>query len=300
MSLGERDPHTGHMTTGHQWNGIKELNTNVPGPVWFFLSAAFLVSVVMWFLLPAWPLGSTYTLGVLKVDERAQLRRELVSASAGRQELTTKIASSSYEKVARDSALLGYVRSAGRPLFNDNCSACHGTGGTGGPGYPNLADKAWLWGSEDEAIEDTIMETLRVGINGRHPDARTAQMLSFGRDGIIDRKSIFAVIDYLRSINERKPEKLTTKEQLETGAGVFAENCASCHGEDGKGNKELGSPDLTDTVWIYGSSRQALYETIWKGRQGHMPSWEARLTEADRKLLTLYVLDLNAARQTEP
>ena len=300
MSLGERDPHTGHMTTGHQWNGIKELNTNVPRPVWFFLSTAFLVSVAMWLLLPAWPLGSTYTLGVLKVDERAQLRQELVSASADRRELNTKIASSSYEMVARDSALLGYVRSAGKPLFNDNCSACHGTEGTGGPGYPNLTDKAWLWGGEDEAIEDTIMETLKVGINGQHPEARAGQMPSFGRDGTIDRKSIFAVIDYLRSINERKPEELAAKEQLETGAGVFAENCVACHGEDGKGNKELGSPDLTDTVWIYGSSRQALYDTIWKGRQGHMPSWEARLTEADRKLLTLYVLDLNSARRTKP
>ena len=300
MSLGERDPHTGHMTTGHQWNGITELNTNVPKPVWLFLSAAFLVSVMMWLLLPAWPLGNTHTLGILKVDERAQLRHELALANADRQELFTKIASSSYEKVALDQELLSYVRSAGKPLFNDNCSACHGIRGTGGPGYPSLADDAWLWGGEDEAIEDTIMETLRVGINGQHPDARTAQMPSFGRDGTLDRKSIVAVIDYLQSINDRQPEEPVAKEQLDAGAGVFAENCAACHGEDGKGNRELGTPDLTDTSWIYGDSRQALYDAVWNGRQGHMPSWEARLTEADRKLLTLYVLDLNAARPTEP
>jgi cytochrome c oxidase cbb3-type subunit 3 len=297
MSVGERDPHTGHMTTGHEWNGIKELNTKVPNPVWFFLTGAFLISFVMWFLLPTWPLINTYTRGILKVDERAQLKQELLLAKAARSKWTAKIISASYEEAKLNSDLMEYVRGTSPSLFRDNCAACHGAQGAGGSGYPNITDKAWLWGNEDEPVEETIMETLRVGINSRHSDERISQMPSFGRDGTIDRKSINAVISYIKNINERPPEKQVSNEQFKLGEEIFVDNCADCHGEDAKGSKELGAPDLTDTVWIYGSDRQTLYSTIWNGRQGHMPSWEGRLSQVNRKLLTFYILDLNAQQQ---
>jgi cytochrome c oxidase cbb3-type subunit 3 len=84
MSVNERDPHTGHMLTGHEWNGIKELNTPVPKPVWIFLTAAFLFSVACWILLPAWPLGSTYTKGLLGTDQRNVVTEQVHNAAMAR------------------------------------------------------------------------------------------------------------------------------------------------------------------------------------------------------------------------
>jgi cytochrome c oxidase cbb3-type subunit 3 len=294
MSVKERDPHTGHMTTGHQWNGIKELNTKVPKPVWVFLGISVVIAVVMWLLLPTWPLGTTYTKGALGLDDRAQLKQELSAAAKNKSDLSARILASSYEQAKIDNVLMGYIRSAGKPLFNDNCSACHGVNGKGGHGYPSLVDKSWLWRDEDEPIEETIMETLRVGINGQHEDARTAQMGAFGKDGTIARESIRTVIDYVLSLNETPPVKMASTERLAAGRKLFSEHCSACHGDDAKGNPELGAPNLTDTSWIYGGSWQALFSTIWNGRQGHMPSWEARLSEFNRKVLSLYILDLNS------
>ncbi len=293
MSLGERDPHTGHMTTGHQWNGITELNTAVPRSVWIFLGVAFAVSVVMWVLLPAWPLGSSYTSGLLKFDERAQLKHALATASADRAQVLEKIPMSTFAQVRRDPELMNSIRSAGKPLFSDNCAVCHGMAGAGGPGYPDLTDNVWLWGGDDQPAEHAILETLRVGINSQHVDGRLAQMPAFGRDGMIDRQAVLAVINHLHAINMDQTESAEPDQRSGNGAAVFADNCAACHGETGKGDQDIGAPDLTDANWIYGGDSQSLFDTVWNGRQGHMPSWENRLSEADRRLLTFYILDLN-------
>ncbi len=292
MSVGERDPHTGHMTTGHEWNGIKELNTPVPKPVWFFLSATVLFSIIYWLLLPAWPVGVTYTRGFLGIDERKILAENLAQAAEHRLEWSAKLEPASYAEVQANGKLLQIVRQSGHTLFNDNCSACHGTNAKGGKGFPNLTDNAWLWGADTASF----METLRVGINSLHPDTRVAQMPSFGRDEMLDRKKIQTVTTYVQSLSD---PALAVGEMAQTtaaGSKVFAEDCASCHGENGEGNIELGAPDLTDNFWINGGDRQSIYSTIWNGRQGHMPAWDRRLTELDRKILALYVLDLGATK----
>ncbi|HMR30277.1 MAG TPA: cytochrome-c oxidase, cbb3-type subunit III [Geminicoccaceae bacterium] len=286
MAVEERDPHTGYMTTGHEWNGIKELNTPVPRPVYFFLIVTTAFAVVYWLLMPAWPLGVTYTRGLLGIDQRRSVAEALDEAAAERAVWTQRIESADFAEIQADPQLTAIVRQTGRTLFGDNCSVCHGTHATGGPGFPDLTSGSWLWGGEPEAIA----ETLRVGINATHPDTRTGQMLAFGKDGILPRADVEKVVTYVLSLSD--PSIGATPEQLDAGREVFLANCASCHGEDGKGMTDTGAPNLTDRFWIYGGDRQSIFTTVYGGRQGHMPSWEGRLSPLDRKILALYVLDL--------
>jgi cytochrome c oxidase cbb3-type subunit 3 len=280
-----RDPHTGHMTTGHEWNGIIELNTPVPRVIYFFLIVTALFALGYWVLMPAWPIGSTYTKGLLGIDQRDIVSQSLKQATLDRATWTARIESEDFAQIRNDPALMQAVRETGRALFGDNCAACHGRHATGGKGYPNLTTNAWLWGGSPE----TIAETIRVGINSAHPETRTSQMMAFGRDGVLKRDEIENVVAFVRNLSN---PAAAPADKAAAGKAVFADNCASCHGENGKGNTELGAPDLTDAFWIYGGDPETLYTTVWGGRQGHMPTWETRLSALDRKILALYLTDL--------
>ena len=283
----ERDPHTGYLTTGHEWNGIKELNTPVPRAIYFFLITTALFALVYWVLMPAWPIGDTYTKGLLGNDQRANVSESLKQAALDRGVWMSRIENESFAQIQRDPRLMEAVRETGRALFGDNCAACHGRNATGGKGFPNLTTKSWLWGGTPESIA----ETIRVGINSAHPQSRSSQMLAFGRDGVLKGRDIENVAAYVRSLsNPATPDAPVQK--IEAGKAVFAANCVSCHGDDAKGNTEVGAPNLTDPFWIYGGDPQSIFTTVWDGRQGHMPTWEARLSAADRKILALYLVDL--------
>jgi cytochrome c oxidase cbb3-type subunit 3 len=286
----DRDGLTGYLTTGHEWNGIKELNTPVPRPVYFFLSLAFLFSVGYWVLMPAWPLGVTYTKGLLGVDQRNVLAATLKEAAGDRDSWASKIASRDYAAIRSDAHLMTIVRETGHALFGNNCAACHGTDAKGGPGFPNLTTSSWLWGGKPE----DIFNTIRVGINSAHPDSHVSQMPAFGRDQMLPRPDILKVIAYVYSLSNPNVKDLDPK-RVEAGKAIFAANCVACHGDDAKGNPELGAPDLTDRFWIYGGDLETIDTTVWGGRQGHMPTWESRLSEFDRKILTLYLLDKRTA-----
>jgi cytochrome c oxidase cbb3-type subunit 3 len=290
----ERDPHTGYLTTGHEWNGITELNRPVPKAIWLFLLSTFVFSLVWWILMPSWPLGDTYTPGVLGVDQRERVANDLEQAAYKRAEALDGIAALPFDRIRADRRLMKFVRETGRTMFGDNCAVCHGASGRGGPGFPSLADRAWLWGGDPE----TIAETLRVGINDNHPDTRVSQMLAFGRDGLLDRAAVLDVVHYVQSLGrtdgdaEDDAEDDGRSQSLVEGQGIFAENCASCHGEKGRGLAEVGAPNLTDENWIYGGDLQSVFASVYYGRQGQMPAWQARFTEAERKIMTLYVLEL--------
>ena len=197
MSLGERDPHTGIQTTGHEWSGITELNTPIPRIVYFFYGLTFAVALSMWILLPTWPLITTYTKGVLGFSLRAALDDQLAEAAQQKAPWSDRIAEAELEAIAADPALRAIALRTGETLFRDNCAACHGRAGGGGPGFPNLADDAWLWGGSLDAIH----ETLRVGINAGHEETRVAQMLAFGRDEILEREDIALLARYLRGLS---------------------------------------------------------------------------------------------------
>lgn len=287
MELGKQDPVTGRMTTGHEWNGIEELDTPVPRVVLFFLAAATLFAVIYWILMPAWPLWSTYTKGLLGNDQRKVVARQVEEAAAQRAAWTDRITAESYVQIEADPALMQQVRETGRTLFDDNCAVCHGVTATGGPGFPSLAAKAWLWGGEPE----TIAETIRLGINSTDPDTRVSQMVAFGRDGVLDQRQIGDVVAYVQSLSHGGGDP----DQTKAGQEVFLANCASCHGEDGKGNRDVGAPNLTDDHWIYGGDTQSIYTSVYSGRQGHMPNWGNRLSPLDIKILALYVSTLGSA-----
>lgn len=287
MAVEERDPLTGYMMTGHEWHGIKELNTPVPRIVYFFLITTALFAIGYWILMPAWPLGSTYTKGLLGVDQRASVTRTLQEAALDRATWTSRIEKASFAEIQADPNLMAVVRETGHSLFGDNCAACHGRNATGGPGFPNLTTASWLWGGTPEAIA----ETIRVGINSTNPDSRVSQMLAFGHDGMLPRGDIENVVAYVRSLSNPSAGDAPA-DKIEAGKAVFAANCASCHGEDAKGKTDVGAPNLTDQFWIYGGDLQSVFTSVWSGRQGHMPTWEARLSPLDRKILALYLVDL--------
>lgn len=292
MPVEERDPQSGYLTTGHEWNGIKELNTPVPRLVYFFLIVSTLFSVVYWVLMPAWPLGSTYTKGLLGADDRAAVNASVRQAMADRAVWTDQIASKSYAEIQADPRLMTDVREAGRTLFGDNCAVCHGRDAKGGKGFPNLTTASWLWGGSPEAIAQTI----RVGINATHADSRVSQMPAFGRDGILKRDEMENVVAYVLSLSNKAAAEKIPASTIAAGKAVFAGNCIACHGADAKGNPEVGAPNLTDHYWIHGSDEGALYEDVWGGLQGHMPAWEGRLSPVERKILALYLVDLRKPR----
>jgi cytochrome c oxidase cbb3-type subunit III len=173
------------------------------------------------------------------------------------------------------------VAGTGPALWGDNCAVCHGLAGVGGPGFPNLVDEAWLWGGDDE----TVMESIRAGINAAHPESRFAQMPPF--EGVLTRDEIRALVAHVRSLSGLAPANAE-------GETLFLDNCSSCHDEDATGMNDVGAPNLTDASWIYGSEPEVVFDTIHDGRQGWMPHWEGRLGEAEQKILALYLLDVLA------
>lgn len=292
MGIEKLDPVSGQMTTGHEWNGIEELETPVPRVILFFLAVTILFGIGYWILMPAWPLGSTYTKGLLGNDQREIVMRDVHEAAARRAAWTDRVATESFAAIMADPALMNDVRETGRRLFVDNCAACHGVKGTGGPGFPNLASGSWLFGGDPE----TIAETIKVGINAGTDDTRVSQMSAFGRDGVLTREQVLDVAAYVRSLSG---QHLTAAEQGRVAAGkdVFAETCVACHGEDGKGNHAVGAPDLTDRYWLYGGDAQSVYASIHNGRQGHMPHWQGRLSPVEIRMLALYVSGLGGERR---
>lgn len=292
MGNAERDAYTGHMTTGHDWNGIKELNTPVPKVLFAFLGAAFLFALGYWFLMPAWPTGESYTRGALDVDQRAQLAEELAEAHAASEGWRTALEEADFDAIRADPELMAVVRESGPALYRDNCSMCHGRDGDGALYFPRLTDDAWLWGDDPESI----LTTLRVGINSNHPESRVARMPAFGTDGTLGGAQIDEVVLYLRSrVDPMIGSGTRATELLAVNAGerTYTTYCLACHGEDLKGNPALGAPNLVDDYWIYGADEASMRSTIHRGRGGHMPAWEHRLDLAERKILTLHVLSLS-------
>jgi cytochrome c oxidase cbb3-type subunit III len=285
MSVEERDPLTGHKTTGHEWNGITELNTRVPRAVWWAIGITHVWALIIWILLPSWPLITTYTKGLLGVDQRELVQGEIQAGQRYRAYWEANLGAASLDKIRGEQALMDVVVASAPTLWGDNCAACHGMLGVGGPGFPSLTDDAWLWGGSDEAV----LESIRVGINTTHPDTRVSEMLAFGQLDVLTRDQIRAVAAYVQSLSGLADPDPDVRAEGQT---IFEVNCASCHGDDATGMNELGAPNLTDAFWIYGGSDEAIFTSIHDGRRGWMPAWEGRLSEAQNKILALYLLDI--------
>ena len=288
MDVKEVDPVSGRKTTGHIWNGIRELDTPIPRGVLLFLIVTHIFAVLWWVLMPTWPLGTTYTKGVLGEDQKTTVEASIKEGIGERTPWTSRIANQSYDEIRADERLMETVRTSGHQLFGDNCAACHGRDGKGRENYPDLTDDDWIWGGGPEAIA----QTLTVGVNSRHAESRIGQMPAFGRDAMLDAGQVVDVATYVASLSDPAVSTADNVDQIDRGREVFQTTCIACHGEDAKGNPELGAPNLADNRWIYGGSLQRIIATIHGGRQGHMPTWDERLTPVEIKVLALYVDDL--------
>ncbi|MDP2080281.1 MAG: cytochrome-c oxidase, cbb3-type subunit III [Pseudotabrizicola sp.] len=284
MSVEERDPVSGYLTTGHVWNGITELNSPVPRIVFAFMVVTHLYALVAWFLLPAWPLGQTFTKGLLGIDQKTAVAADIAAANADRADWMDALATHDFETIRADPDLMARALATAEPLFGQNCQVCHGANGIGGPGYPRLNDNIWVWGG----TADEIATTLRVGINADHPDTHFAQMPAFGRDGLLTGTEISVLTDYVQTLGAG-----VMADDPSDGALLFQTNCAGCHGEDARGISGSGAPNLTDGDWLYGGDATNLRHGLVVGRQGQMPSWQSRLTEAEIRAMALYVEDLS-------
>lgn len=279
----EVDAVTGIATTGHEWDGIRELNT--PLPRWWLgiFYATILWSVGYWVVYPAWPLLTDATKGVFGYATRLAIKDDLAALQQQRVAQAAGLADASVEQIKADPALFRIATAWGKAAFGDNCVACHGVGGAGARGYPNLNDDDWLWGGSPAEIETTLKHGIRVAGNN---ETRVSQMPAFGRDGVLKREEIVAVANHVRALAGLSTEP---KADLAKGREVYAANCAACHGDAGKGNKELGAPNLTDAISLYGMDMASLTETITNSRAGVMPAWSGRLDPTTIKALTVYV-----------
>lgn len=285
----EIDHVSGKTTTGHEWDGIKELNT--PLPRWWLLTfyACIVWAIGYWIVYPAWPLVSSYTTGVLHYSSRADVAVELANLEKIRGEKMVALGSASLADIEKDPALLALARARGKTVFGDNCAPCHGSGAAGAKGYPNLNDDDWLWGG----TLDQIMQTIQYGIRSGHPKTHESAMLAFGKEGVLKPEQIVTVANYVRSLSG-----LPTAQGYDaaSGAKIFADNCASCHGDRGQGNQDLGAPNLSDKIWLYGSDEATLIDTITNGRAGVMPAWVDRLDPSTIKAMAVYVHSLGGGK----
>jgi cytochrome c oxidase cbb3-type subunit III len=278
----EIDALTGTATTGHDWDGIRELNTPLPR-WWLWLFYATIVwAVGYWVVYPAWPLLTSSTQGAFGWNSRSAVVTELESLKLLRGPMMDKLTNASLAEIAGDPQLLDFARAQGRVAFADNCAPCHGAGGGGTKGYPNLNDDDWLWGGKLDDIALTIRHGVRAGDDKGHQ----GNMPAFGRDNILKANEISAVADFTRTLSALPVEKGA---DLALGKKLFADNCALCHGAEGKGNRELGAPNLTDKIWLYASTKESIMEGVRNGRGGVMPLWGGRLSDPTIKALTVYV-----------
>jgi len=288
MNKREIDDVTGIETTGHEWDGVKELNKPLPKWwIWTFY-ATILWAVGYWIAYPAWPTFAGYTKGVLGYSQRATVAEEVKSALAAQATYRDRLGQLALDQIKSDPDLLRFAMAGGGAAFQSNCAPCHGRGAQGFVGYPNLNDDDWLWGGTVADIHKTIM----VGVRSEQKDTRFAQMPRFGLDKLLDDRQINDVTEYVLAYSGKPSDAAA----VARGQKIFADQCATCHGADGKGKQEQGAPNLTDAIWLYGDSRQAIIESIRTGRGSVMPAWAGRLDPVTLKSLAIYVHSLGGGK----
>ena len=277
-------------TTGHEWDGLEELNN--PLPRWWLWTfyATIIWALAYWVVYPAIPLATSFTKGVFGWTSREQVVKDLDGLKEIRGPMTAKIETASLQDIEKTPELFSFARAQGAAAFAVNCSPCHGAGAQGFKGYPNLNDDDWLWGGSLDAIHQTLQHGIRWDAD---KDTRSSMMPAFGKDGILKPEEISMTADYVRSLSGLPTDKGA---DLAKAGEIYAANCAACHGEQGEGNQDLGAPKLNDKVWLYGSDKNLIMERIQLGGGGQMPAWSARLDAPTIKSLAVYVHSLGGGQ----
>ena len=286
------DDVSGVETTGHEWDGLKELNN--PLPRWWVW--VFLITVIwsLWYFVvyPSWPTLSGATEGTSGYTQFKELAESQQEIQDRQQAYLDRFEKASDKEVLDDPELYAFAMAGGASAFKDNCATCHGTGGAGAKGYPNLIDDDWLWGGRLDDIHQTLLHGIRV--QGSY-DTRLSQMPAFGKDKLLNKDDLNAVVDYVMTLSGEE-----AKPNFERGQVVFRKQCASCHGPKGKGLREFGAPNLTDKIWLYGGDRGSVYESVFYARAGMMPAWGERLDENTIRQLTIYLHQLGGGEDDAP
>ena len=277
------DEVSGVSTTGHEWDGIRELDN--PMPRWWLWTfyATVVWAVAYTVAYPAWPLLTSATKGVLAYSSRGEVKQELAAARSAQEKYIAAIKAKSVNEIEADGSLRDFATAAGAAIFRVNCVQCHASGAQGSPGFPNLNDDEWLWGGSADQIHKTITHGIRFADD---PDTHTSEMPAFAE--MLSAGQIGDVSAYVASLSG----PVSDPAKVEPGSKVFAESCAACHGANAKGNRELGAPDLTDAIWLYGSGERAIAQQVRAPKNGVMPAWGARLGDVKVKELAVYVHSL--------
>ena len=283
MSQHDIDDTTGVETTGHDWDGIKELNN--PLPRWwlwcFYLTIVWGVGYSIAY--PAWPMLRGATEGLLGYSTRAEVAADIQAYNDQNAELRAALSQADLATLAENEPLHRYAVAGGAAVFRTNCSQCHGSGAAGAIGYPNLLDDDWLWGGEIEQIAYSIRHGIRNDIDD---DAHYSQMPAYGE--ILSNEEIAQVVNHVAAISGQEHDAGLAA----LGAVTFADQCSACHGDAGMGDRDGGAPNLTDAIWLYGGDPESLTTTVTNARFGVMPPWGGRLSEADVNAVAAYVHQL--------
>ena len=281
------DAHSGTATTGHEWDGIRELNTPLP-KWWLYILYATIVWAIGYIIVyPAIPLISGHTPGVAGWTSRGAVTQELAQLTQQRAPMTSTLEKASFSEITKDERLRTFALAQGRAAFGDNCAPCHGAGGGGAFSFPNLNDDDWIWGGSLEAIQQTI----QYGIRSTHPDTRVGIMPAFAQ--ILNTKEIGQLVNHVRALGGLTTENTYDKPLADR---LFGEQCAACHGDEGKGNIERGAPNLANSIWLFGSDKASILQTLARGRASMMPAWNGRLDDTTIKALSVYVQSLGGVK----
>lgn len=254
-------------TTGHVYDGIVEYNN--PLPRWWFVGFVLSIFFTIGYLILYPGMGSwPGVLGWTSVNELAADQKEAMASYGQTYDQFKNIP---IEELAKNEDAM----QMGVRLFANNCALCHGADGGGNFGFPNLRDKDWLFGGDPQTLVTTITK------------GRKAAMPAWGAS--LGEEKVLAVSEYVLKLSGNAHEAGL----VESGAKVFAENCAACHGADGKGSHATGAPNLTDNIWLYQGDRDTIRHTIRAGRVNQMPAQENLLIPEKIHLLAAYVYSLS-------
>lgn len=290
MSEKHIDEISGVETTGHSWDGIRELNT--PLPRWWLWTfyACIVWALAYTVLYPSWPGLTTNVKGYLGWSSRADFATEMTDAQVAQKVYLDKIAATPVADIVKDAELSQFANAGGAAAFKVNCSPCHGSGAAGGNGYPNLNDDDWMWGGSIDEIHTTITHGVR---STDDLDTHASEMPVFS-DGVLDAEQIRQVSAFVYSLSGGT---VSDAALVEPGKALFTDNCASCHGEDGKGLVDFGAPNLADAIWLQVPGTEAgIAEQVARPKHGVMPAWGVRLGDTTVKQLAVYVHSLGGGK----
>lgn len=269
-------------TTGHVYDGIREYDKPMPGWWLAFFWATIVFGLIYFFLYPSLPLFERMGLSnslkwsaVREHNEDAQ-KNNAVFIKAFDERYRNK----SIEALSQDPKAV----KLGQSLFLQNCAVCHGSNARGGNGFPNLTDNDWLYGGSPQAI----LTTLQHGRRGGMP----AWQEKLGEQGIEEAAEYVLTLSHTPAqLAKDVPDFDAVK--AAAGQTLYKQNCAVCHGPEGKGNQQIGAPNLTDKIWLYGGDRATIRTTLRYGRAGVMPAWQQTLGDDRLQLLSAYVYSLS-------